>query len=48
MKKSNGRTVAMENPVIKNGVEISRIDGGVKIAKTQRKVSAIFFVVRLK
>jgi hypothetical protein len=48
MRKPNGCTVAMETPVIKNGVEISRIDGGVKIAKTERKVSEIFFVVRLK
>jgi hypothetical protein len=33
MKKSNGCLVLMEEPLIENGAEISRIDGGVKIEK---------------
>jgi hypothetical protein len=39
---SNGCTVLMENPLIANGAEISRVDGLVKIAKIERKVQLAF------
>jgi hypothetical protein len=40
MRRLNGYTVLMEAPLIANGAEISRIGGGVEIAKIERKVQA--------
>jgi hypothetical protein len=40
MKKPNACTVFMESPLIANGAEVPRIDGGVKIAKIERKAQA--------
>jgi hypothetical protein len=40
MGRSNEYKVLMESPLIANGAEISRTDGGVKITKTERKVQA--------
>jgi hypothetical protein len=37
---SNTCSIAMENPLIANGTEISRIDGFVKTAKIERKIRA--------
>jgi hypothetical protein len=40
MRRSNGCTFIIEIPLIANGADISRIAGGVTIAKIERKVQA--------
>jgi hypothetical protein len=40
MKRQNEYKVAMETPLIANSADISRIGGGVKIAKIERKAQA--------
>jgi hypothetical protein len=40
MRILNGCTALIKSPIIGNRAEISRIDGGVKIAKIELKVQA--------